>query len=158
MAAYNNESDIVQLLLDYRSPMDERQVDVDAAAEGTMDSGSGTTPLAFAAQRGLTEVVRVLLAAGASIHASDANGRTPLYLAVENKQSETTALMLGKNITSGDDRTPRAAAYEWALNSAARAMARNSSLGQCVQRIDALLTWNALLWKASETHCLLRLG
>lgn len=52
------------------------------------------TPLHFAADRGLIEMVRELLASGASIDTADASGMTPLMYAVSCDHLDVIELLL----------------------------------------------------------------
>jgi ankyrin repeat protein len=56
----------------------------------------GETPLHYAARLGREKVLRVLVAAGADIHATDAKGRTPLDLARKKGLGEAARRLLGE--------------------------------------------------------------
>merc|ERR1712154_221723 len=51
------------------------------AAGDAMDSSCGLTPLMLASKEGRVEAVRLLVAAGASLHAEDWDGMQPLHFA-----------------------------------------------------------------------------
>ena len=55
----------------------------------------GRSAFHVASSMGQTDMVRLLIDAGAQIDASDSDGRTPLRLAVENGQSETAMALVG---------------------------------------------------------------
>lgn len=57
---------------------------------------SGQTALHFAASRGQTGLLQLLMAQGANINAIDQPGNTPLHRAVENGDLESAALLLGQ--------------------------------------------------------------
>lgn len=67
----------------------------DAALAHMRDPHLGSTPLHFAAHRGLRSVVDMLLAAGADLHAvEEASGTTPLHWAAEAGQTAVCARLL----------------------------------------------------------------
>lgn len=53
-----------------------------------------STPLHFAASRGHTDIVRLLVRAGASLTAKDANGHIPLAKAICNSHEETVRYLI----------------------------------------------------------------
>jgi len=70
------------------------------------DARLGSTPLHFAAQRGLVTVVDALLAAGADLHArEEASGATPMHVAAEAGQLEAARRLgrAGARLTDVDD-------------------------------------------------------
>jgi ankyrin repeat protein len=67
------------------------------ALASARDAYLGSTPLHFAAHRGLTDVVRALLAAGADVHALEAVSRTtPLHWAAEGGHLAIVDLLLAR--------------------------------------------------------------
>ncbi|GMF31430.1 unnamed protein product [Phytophthora lilii] len=90
-------------------------VEVNAASGGT----SKSTPLAFAAQNGHLECVRVLLANGARVDLGDKLKKTPLILAVKNGHTRVAAMLIngGANVnaydTSENSVVHYAASYGW---------------------------------------------
>ena len=74
------------------------------------------TPLMFAAREGHVETARLLLDAGADVHASDKNGITPLLMAISNNRIPMARFLIerGANIHVKDwyGRTPLFAAVE----------------------------------------------
>jgi len=70
----------------------------------------GMTPLHWAADRGATDRIQVLLDNGAPINARDDNGETPLHLAVIAGHIEAVELLLSRgadqNIKNHDSETP----------------------------------------------------
>lgn len=66
---------------------------------------SQATPLHVAALNGRTEVVKILILAGANIHAEDFVGLTPLHYAVDGNEPAVVELLL---VSGADVRTPRA--------------------------------------------------
>ncbi|MES2642074.1 MAG: ankyrin repeat domain-containing protein [Myxococcota bacterium] len=77
-------------------------VGTDSTLVGARDPYLGSTPLHFAAHRGLTETVRALLAAGADVHArEEASDTTPLHWAAEAGQAAVVELLLAANADVG---------------------------------------------------------
>ncbi|HYI81639.1 MAG TPA: ankyrin repeat domain-containing protein, partial [Acetobacteraceae bacterium] len=74
------------------------------------------TPLMFAAREGHVETARLLLDAGADLHASDKNGITPLFMAISNNRIPMARFLVerGADINAKDwyGRTPLFAAVE----------------------------------------------
>ena len=70
----------------------------------------GWTPLHEAAEAGRTDIVQLLLDAGADVEASDKYGRTPLHTACEFGNTTTVQLLLEQgadpNARNKWDRTP----------------------------------------------------
>lgn len=80
----------------------------------------GFTPLHFAGQQGQVEAARLLLAAGANVHARNIYGNTPLWCAVQGNDAKGE--LVGLLLTAGGDpdsknnfgRTPREVAEGFA--------------------------------------------
>lgn len=83
MAAQDGNADLVQLLL-------ERGADVDIKVFRYL-----STPLWYAAAGGHEAVMRLLIAAGADLNASDANGITPLMIAEQEGRSGAVRVLSG---------------------------------------------------------------
>jgi ankyrin repeat protein len=98
-AAYQNKTDIVNLLLD---------AGANIHVHDTLDQ----TPLHLAAWKNLTDIVNVLLNHKADINAKDQYGSTPLHCAVEksNNRTDTVDLLLKRdadiNISDNNNETP----------------------------------------------------
>ena len=67
-----------------------------ANKETKTEDEAKTTPLLIAAYKGHTEIVKVLIAAGANIEAIDDEGYTPLEVAARNGHVEVVKLLLEK--------------------------------------------------------------
>ena len=78
LASRKGHAEILRLLLDATAPVDEAR------------SGDGSTALHHAAAMGHSAAVRVLLAAGARVHARTSEGETALHLAQQGRESGHT--------------------------------------------------------------------
>ena len=67
----------------------EHGADVD-----TIGGWRKNTPLSYAAEKGDTELCKLLLEHGAEVNAEDKNGKMPLHLAKEEGHTETCKLLL----------------------------------------------------------------
>jgi hypothetical protein len=129
----------------------------------------GWQPLHLACLAGDFNIIGLLLAAGANVHATDRRGRTPLHLAAESATPDNSRLLLlfGASTRTRDhsgrrpdlsrvsalaSRTPRmvaksyaAVVAEWlgALNSHAPTLARRPDpfLGELARQRDQLAAW-----------------
>ena len=76
----------------------------------------GWTPLMYAAEAGHTEIVALLIDAGANVHSEDNDSATALHLAAEKGRTEVTRILLkaGADFEARDDsdRTPLYRAFE----------------------------------------------
>jgi ankyrin repeat protein len=88
MAAAMGRGDVVQLLLDQGTAIQERD-------------RNGSTALHYAAQHGRTQMVAMLLDHGADIDSGDRLERTPLVVALANGHPEVAKFLLGRNADSG---------------------------------------------------------
>ncbi|MBI4699077.1 MAG: ankyrin repeat domain-containing protein [Nitrospirae bacterium] len=84
---------------------------IDAGADVNITADNGATPLFRASYNGYTEIVKLLLAAGAEVNAvRKDNGATPLLFATQQGHAEVVKLLLeanaGVNDASKDGRTP----------------------------------------------------
>jgi hypothetical protein len=105
-AAYNNNAQIAQALMNHGAKLDVRDK-------------LGKTALHWAAERGSMSVLRVLLQAKASVDVQNLQGLTPLMLAARSGQTEAVRLLLQYHADPKiNDYTGRDAA-SWAANNTA---------------------------------------
>ncbi|XP_046387052.1 rabankyrin-5 isoform X1 [Ischnura elegans] len=95
--------------------------------QGGDEARDQASPLHLCCQWGLEDVVRTLVEHGAAINAKDAEGKTPLHVAIENGHHSITSLMLyhpGIDLSVRDKSglTPFAAAMACKNDRAARAI------------------------------------
>ncbi|XP_074870134.1 rabankyrin-5 isoform X2 [Carettochelys insculpta] len=98
-----------------------------ANGEGEEEARDGQTPLHLAACWGLEEVVQCLLEFAANVNAQDAEGRTPIHVAISNQHSVIIQLMISHpeitlNIRDRQGMTPFACAMTYKNNKAAEAI------------------------------------
>jgi ankyrin repeat protein len=92
------------------------------AARAPLERADSWTPLIYAATGGHDEIVRYLLAEGASIDAPSPNGTTALMMAVREEKYTTAVLLIdrGANVNHRNDNG--ATALAWAERSGDRAL------------------------------------
>ncbi|XP_052739096.1 rabankyrin-5 isoform X3 [Bicyclus anynana] len=108
--------------------------------EGADVAADKQSPLHLCCTWGLTEVIQTLLEHGANINSKDAEGKTPLHIAIENQHSAIISLLLsqpGIDLSARDNRgvTPFAAALTARNNKAAQAiLEKNPSAAEQVDK------------------------
>ncbi|CAH2222887.1 rabankyrin-5 isoform X1 [Pelobates cultripes] len=95
--------------------------------EGEEEARDGQTPLHLASSWGLEEVVQCLLEFGANVNTQDAEGRTPLHIAIINQHSVIIQLMISHpdiklNVRDRQGMTPFACAMTFKNNKAAESI------------------------------------
>ncbi|XP_014229483.1 rabankyrin-5 [Trichogramma pretiosum] len=95
--------------------------------EGGEEARDECTPLHLCCQWGLEQVVQTLIEHGANVNSRDAEGKTPLHLAIENQNDQIISLLLfhpNINLSLRDKKglSPFATALVMRNNSAARAI------------------------------------
>ncbi|KAM9034862.1 LOW QUALITY PROTEIN: rabankyrin-5 [Sarcophilus harrisii] len=98
-----------------------------ANGEGDEEARDGQTPLHLAASWGLEETVQCLLEFGANVNVQDAEGRTPIHVAISNQQSVIIQLLISHpdirlNVRDRQGLTPFACAMTYKNNKAAEAI------------------------------------
>ncbi|KAH7133162.1 ankyrin repeat-containing domain protein [Dactylonectria estremocensis] len=94
-----------------------KHVELQGTPEMDVRDGDGRTPLWYAASRGMTGTVKVLLQLGAAVNTEDTYNVTPLYQATENRHSEVVKLLLEAGAdpqtpVGKDRRTPLRSVFE----------------------------------------------
>ncbi|XP_043938036.1 rabankyrin-5 [Protopterus annectens] len=92
--------------------------------EGDEEARDGQTPLHLAACWGLEEVVQCLLEFGANVNTQDAEGRTPIHIAISNQHPVIIQLLISHpdirlNVRDRQGMTPFACAMTYKNNKAA---------------------------------------
>ncbi len=116
-AAAENHPEVVKLLLahgaDPRVQSNDRDTTPPKLMAGTPAapiSKGGLTALVFAARQGSIEAARALLGADAEINQPDADGHTPLLIAILNNHDDLAQMLISKgadvNAADKDGRTP----------------------------------------------------
>ncbi|XP_049638108.1 rabankyrin-5 [Suncus etruscus] len=100
--------------------------------EGEEEARDGQTPLHLAASWGLEETVQCLLEFGANVNAQDAEGRTPVHVAISNQHSVIIQLLISHpdillNVRDRQGLTPFACAMTYKNNKAAEAILKRES-------------------------------
>ncbi|KAE8625106.1 hypothetical protein XENTR_v10006160 [Xenopus tropicalis] len=95
--------------------------------EGEEEARDGQTPLHLAASWGLEEVVQCLLEFGANVNTQDAEGRTPIHVAISNQHRVIIQLLISHpdirlNVRDRQGMTPFACAMTFKNNKAAEAI------------------------------------
>ncbi|XP_052513458.1 rabankyrin-5 isoform X3 [Budorcas taxicolor] len=103
-----------------------------ANGEGEEEARDGQTPLHLAASWGLEETVQCLLEFGANVNAQDAEGRTPVHVAISNQHGVIIQLLISHpnihlNMRDRQGLTPFACAMTCKNNKAAEAILKRES-------------------------------
>ncbi|XP_060806538.1 rabankyrin-5 isoform X1 [Amyelois transitella] len=110
------------------------------AGEGGDVVAESHSPLHLCCQWGLTDVIQTLLEHGANINSKDAEGKTPLHIAIENQHAAIISLLLshpGIDLSARDNKgvSPFAAALTARNNKAAQSiLEKNPSAAEQVDR------------------------
>ena len=122
----NNKEDIAQFLIrsgcDLNAP---RRLGPDGV--GGDEARDECTPLHLCCQWGLEQVVQTLIEHGANVNARDAEGKTPVHVAIQNQHSQIISLLLchpNIDLNKRDKKglTPFATALTFRNNKAAQAI------------------------------------
>jgi ankyrin repeat protein len=122
-AAGANCAECVRVLLAHGAQVNAVSADVQVVKAGLQEIGR-MTPLLIAAPWGNPDMVRALMAAGASLEARDARGFTPLLLAVtaESQNTGVVRMLLAKgaraDVSAADGQTALSWAHKWGRQSA----------------------------------------
>ncbi|MBR3425778.1 MAG: ankyrin repeat domain-containing protein [Neisseriaceae bacterium] len=104
MLAAVNHPECLQFLIDAGA-------DINYVCRDTTDYRQYTA-LLWAAEEGITESVKILLANGADIHAKNKRGRTALDLAMTNQHTEIVQLLQAAGAKNSEDYSPQTAQAE----------------------------------------------
>uniref|UniRef100_A0A8C2QCA9 Ankyrin repeat and FYVE domain containing 1 n=1 Tax=Cricetulus griseus TaxID=10029 RepID=A0A8C2QCA9_CRIGR len=126
----NNESTACFLIRSGCDANSPRQPGTDG--EGEEEARDGQTPLHLAASWGLEETIQCLLEFGANVNAQDAEGRTPVHVAISNQHSVIIQLLISHpnielNVRDRQGLTPFACAMTYKNNKAAEAILKRES-------------------------------
>ncbi|XP_013141938.1 PREDICTED: serine/threonine-protein phosphatase 6 regulatory ankyrin repeat subunit A [Papilio polytes] len=111
-----------------------------AGGEGAELAAERHTPLHLCCTWGLSDVIQTLLEHGANINSKDAEGKTPLHIAIENQHAGIISLLLsqpGIDLSARDNKgvSPFAAALTARNNKAAQAiLEKNPSAAEQVDK------------------------
>ena len=94
------EVDITAMLKAETVDLEALQALIDNGANLKVKSGSGKTPLMYAAKKGNVDSLRVLLESGADVNAQDNNGDTALMLAAMNLDVNAVRILLNNGADS----------------------------------------------------------
>ncbi|MCL4361631.1 ankyrin repeat domain-containing protein [Candidatus Dependentiae bacterium] len=117
VAAFSNDADLVQLLLEFGANVNEKNKYGDTALMFAIEEGSSdivtklidigadvniknkswTTPLGLAAKKDRADVVKMLLDKGANVNVQSKSWYTPLMWASKNGNIDIVRLLVGKN-------------------------------------------------------------
>uniref|UniRef100_A0A2K6RKI5 Ankyrin repeat and FYVE domain containing 1 n=1 Tax=Rhinopithecus roxellana TaxID=61622 RepID=A0A2K6RKI5_RHIRO len=100
--------------------------------EGEEEARDGQTPLHLAASWGLEETVQCLLEFGANVNAQDAEGRTPIHVAISSQHGVIIQLLVSHpdihlNVRDRQGLTPFACAMTFKNNKSAEAILKRES-------------------------------
>uniref|UniRef100_A0A4W3ID53 Ankyrin repeat and FYVE domain containing 1 n=1 Tax=Callorhinchus milii TaxID=7868 RepID=A0A4W3ID53_CALMI len=121
------------------------------SGEGEEEAHDGQTPLHMAASWGLEEVVQCLLEFAANVNSQDAEGRTPIHVAISNQHSIIIQLLISHpeirlSVRDRQGMTPFACAMTYKNNKAAESILKRESgaAEQVRTRRDPVYVQNAL--------------
>ncbi len=122
----------------------------------------GETPLHQAADRGHTEVVKILLKAGAKVNAKENRGNTPLHSAVSGGHAETVKILLvsGANVNAKTEygRTPLHAAALQGARMGEILLKAGAKINAKDINGETVLHWVALKGETETAKILLKAG